>query len=355
MAIRFASVVVLFGLLLVPAASPFTATAQAQVSASCSNEIGKLEAAQRQYNADATKAGVGFITDEVGNAALSGIKKDLAGDPSAAALADMEQKYQEYRESVERGLNYKAVFARLAQCLTTGKSGCLWEITAQSLETSRLSRRVHDALNDWIKSLGNDPISKAVERVEKARSIAENMAQSAGNMAMDAANGALKNCFNDMKQRVEAEKKLVDLRTNLPKSPTGTEKGGGKEGKSVGKAIVVTSVLAAGTAAALVSIPQLVDSASGPDCSAQKAVMDGALSSLQNAVNNLSLCGSDIGCLTSRQGALTSATSAIANSGGNYCACLGVGSQASAAERAEFQALAAAAKVSPGNFPACMR
>jgi succinyl-CoA synthetase beta subunit len=98
-----------------------------------------------------------------------------------------------------------------------------------------------------------------------------------------------------------------------------------------------------------------VDSASGPDCSAQKAVMDGALSSLQNAVNNLSLCGSDIGCLTSRQGALTSATSAIANSGGNYCACLGVGSQASAAERAEFQALAAAAKVSPGNFPACMR
>lgn len=354
MASRFA-IIALFGLLLVPAASPFTATAQAQVSASCGKEIARQEAAMRQYDADAKKAGVGFITDQVGNAALSGIKKDLAGDPSAAALADMEQRYQEYSEAVERGLNYQAVFAKLAQCLTTKTSGCLDEITAQSLEISRLSRRVHDGLNEWIKSLGNDPISKAVERVEQARSITENMTKSAGNMAMDAANGALKNCFNDMKQRVEAQKGEVDLRNNLPKRPTGNEKGDGSGGASAGKVIAVAGVATAGAIAAIVYVPQLVDSASGPDCSALKTAMDGALSSLQNAVSNLSACGSNISCLTSRQGALTSATSAIANSGGNYCACLGVGTKASAAERAEFQATAAAAGVSPGNFPSCMR
>ena len=227
--------------------------------------------------------------------------------------------------------------------------------------SARLAGRANDALTEWIKSLGNDPISKAVERVEKARSIAENLAKSAGNMAMDAANGALKNCFNDMKQRVEAEKREVDLRTrtNLPKPPTGNDKGGGKEGPSVGKAIVVTTVVTVRTVAAPVYIPQLVNSASGPDCSAQKIALDNAVNSLENAVNNLGACGSSVTCLTSRQGAVTSATSSIANAGGNYCACAGTSSQLSAAEQAEYQRIFAAAAsvagVSSGNFGTCLR
>jgi len=354
MANRFA-LIALFGVLLVPSASPFTATAQAQVSASCGKEIAKQEAAMRQYDTDAKKAGVGFLANDVGNAALGKIRKDLEGDPTADALADMEQRYKEYSEAVERGANYKAVFDRLVKCLApTGAKGCLNEIIAQSREISQLRGRVNDAMSEWIKSLGNDSISKAVERVEEARSVTENLGKSAGNMAMDAANGALKNCFNDMKQRVDAQKDAVDLRKNLPKGPTGTEKGGG-EGPSAGKVIAVTSVLAAGTIAAIVYIPQLVESASAPDCSSQKSAMTNSLNSLVNAVNNLSACGSNVTCLTSRQGAVTSATSSIANTAGNYCSCLGVGSAASAEEKADFQRIAAAAGVSPGNFPSCMR
>jgi hypothetical protein len=355
MAIRSAIVIALFGLSLAPAASPFTATAHAQASASCGQEMAKQQAAMRKYDADATKAGVGFLAKDVGNAALGKIKKDLEGDPSADALADMEQKYQEYREGVERAQNYQALFARLAQCLTKGATGCLKEIYAQSADISRLSGRVHDAMSEWIKSLGDDSISKAVERVEEARSVNENLTRSAGNMAMDATTGALKNCFNDMKQRVDAQKDAVDLRTNLPQPPTGNEKGDGSGGPSVGKAIAVVGVATAGTAAAIVYVPQLMNSASGPDCSAQKVALDNAVNSLVSAVNNLSACGSNVSCLTARQGALTSANSSISNAAGSFCTCAGNSTQISAAEKSEYQRIFSAAGASPSILASCLR
>jgi hypothetical protein len=352
MAIRFASVVALFGLLLVPAASPFTATAQAQMSASCGQEIARQEAALRKYDADATKAGASFLANDAGNAALSGIKKNLAGDATADALADLEQKYQDYKGFLERAQAFEDFLARLFNCSVNGPSGCMKALIAET-SSSRLAGRATDALTEWVKSLGNDPISKAVERVEQARSVAENMTKSAGNMAMDAANGALKNCFNDMKQRVQAQKDAVDLRTNLPKRPTGTEKGSG--GASVGKAIAVVGAATAGTAAAIVYVPQLVNSASGPDCLTQKLALNNAVNALVTAVNNLSACGSSVTCLTSRQGAVTSATSSIANAGGNFCACTGTSSQLSAAEKSEYQRIFSAAGVNPGNFGSCLR
>lgn len=132
--------------------------------------------------------------------------------------------------------------------------------------------------------------------------------------------------------------------------PPGGGGGGGGGGASVLK-VVGGSVAAAGAGLAAAN---LLSNVSGPDCSSQRSSLDSAMNSLATSVNSLSACGSNVNCLTARQGAVDNAVSSIASAAGDYCVCMG-GAAVSAAEKAQLQGLLQSLGNRAGSLPSCFR
>lgn len=329
---RYAAVVALLFALLAPATSPFSAQPQAQMSASCSQDMAKQDAAMRQFHADANKESIGFLANDVGDAALSGMKKTLEGDPTADAIKEWQQKYDDWREFLDRGKTVETMMGELSRCLTLGGAGgCLNEIKAKAKESSRLLGIANDGFNNWIKSLGDDTISKAAERVEKARSVMQNLGKRAGDMAMDATTGALKNCYNDMERRVQARQtvdtpsaQLTGPQPPAPPRPPSPRTGGGTSAPAAGggHAGLIVGTAAAATAGGI-GLYVASEYQKTHKCGTFLAELQTKVDSLLSAVNSLSACGSNVSCLTSRQSTLNGATSSLANTTASWCACLG--------------------------------
>ena len=326
---RYVAVVALLVVLLAPT-YPFSAQPEAQMAASCSQEMARQDAALRQYKADAKKEALDFALNDAGDAALSGMRKSLDGDPTAAALKEWQQKYEDWQQFNERAKTVEAMMGNLSRCLSAGGiGGCLKEITAKAKESARLLGIASDQFSNWIKSLGNDTISKAAERVERARSVMQNLGRGAGDMAMDATTGALKNCYNDMERRVQARQEAVDPRSaQLPGPPRGPApprppaagsvaapaSGGGHTGLIVGTSLA---------GAAAIGVYVASEHAKTNKCATFEAEMQTKIAGIQSAVSSLTACGSSVSCLTSQQSALNSAASALSNTVAGWCACLG--------------------------------
>lgn len=136
-----------------------------------------------------------------------------------------------------------------------------------------------------------------------------------------------------------------------PATPATSATGGGSSG---GKMLGVLAGSAAAAGAGLYAAKQL-SGLSGPDCSPQRSALDGAMATLNSAMNSLLTCGSSPTCISSRVGAVNSAISSIANTGGNYCTCMG-GAQIPAAEKAAMQSLLqSASALSSTSLPSCFQ
>lgn len=355
-------------LLVLPARPPLSATAGAQVSPSCSREMNRQETASRQFEAGAKRESMNFVLDDARREALSGVKARLEGDPTADALADMHRKWEEWQEFIEQGKTIETIFAELARCTKTGTSGCLNELIERNRNNVRLAGRVADALNDWIKSLGNDTISKAAERVERARGVMQNLTTGAGNLAMDAASGALQNCFSDMERRVEARHDPVDPRSAQPQSPpkpaapspaprnSGGNGGGGSAG---GMSAGTVARLAAGGVAAGAGLYVLNEYVKTTQCNQYETEVNSKVNGLIDAVNGLIQCV-NASCVSSRQNSVNSAASSLNSTIGSWCTCLGpnAATELSAADKSTIQDLFAQMRslgVSPGTLPSCFR
>jgi hypothetical protein len=366
---RYAAVVALLVVLLAPA-YPFSAQPEAQMAASCGQEMARQDAALRQFHADAKKEALDFALNDAGDAALSGMRKSLEGDPTADALKEWQQKYEDWQQFIERGKTTDAMMGELSRCLTAGGTGgCLKEIMAKAKESTRLLGIANDQFSNWIKSLGNDTISKAAERVDKARSVMQNLGKQAGDMAMDAATGALKNCNNDMQRRVQARQETVDTRPAQtaaqppapPRPPTppagsvgGTARGGG--GGHTG--------LLVGALGAAVAVPfglkALNDYSNKTKCDTFEAEADAKVNGVINAVNGVIACGTSSSCLASRQPAVNSAASSLNVTIGEWCTCLGPSgaSELSSADKAAVSDALNTLRslgVSTGALPSCFR
>jgi hypothetical protein len=264
----------------------------------------------------------------------------------------------------------ETMMGELSRCLTVGGAGgCLNEITAKAKESTRLLGIANDGFNNWIKSLGDDTISKAAERVEKARSVMQNLGKRAGDMAMDATTGALKNCYNDMERRVQARQQTVDTpsaqltgpqppaapRPPAPRNGGGTSApaaGGGHTGLIVG-----TAVAAAGGGIGLYVASEY---AKTHKCGTFEAEAQSKVDGITSAVNSLQLCGSNTSCLNSRLPAVNSAASSLSNTVAAWCTCLGPDGAAdlSAADRALVGGAIAdlrSSGFSTGALEACFR
>lgn len=362
MTAKYVTTVGLLLLLLLPARSPFSATPSAQMSATCNAEMARQETALRKFNADAKRESINFTADDVRREALSGMKADLQGDPTAEALAELKERSEEWDEFIEQGKTIDTMLAELSRCMNAGLKGCLNELLEDNLKNSRLAGRVNDALNTWIKSLGNEPISKAVERVDRARGVMQNLTTGAGDLAMGAATGAMKNCFNDMERRVEAQRGEVDLRSAQPSSPPSPPAppaplSSAKSGGGMGAGTV--AALAAAGVAAGVGVYAANEYAKKAQCNQFEAEMQSRVDSVVNAANAISQC-STVSCVDSRQRTLNSASSDMLSTAGEWCTCLGpdAASELSAEDKATIRGLFSDLRsfgVNPGTLPSCFR
>jgi hypothetical protein len=330
---RYAAVVALLIAVLAPVYS-LSAQPQAQMAASCGRELARQDAALRQFDADAKKEALDFALNDAREAALSGMRKSLEGDATADALKEWQQKYEDWRQFIERGKTMETMMGELSRCLTAGgRGGCVNEIMAKAKDSTRLLGIANDQFSNWIKSLGNDTISKAAERVERARSVMQNLGKGAGNMAIDAATGALKSCYDDMERRVQARQQTMAARApqlSEPPQPTTSPRppapgsgvvtsapaaGGGHAGRIAGAAVAA----AGGGIGLYVANEYAKTHKCGTFAAEAQTKVDGIVS----AVNSLSACGSNVGCLTSRQPAVNGAASSLSNTVASWCACLG--------------------------------
>ena len=217
MTTRYATIGV-FGLtLLISATSPFVETARAQMPASCDQEIARQEAALDQFAIDARRESIDFVLDDARRSALSGVRARLAGNPTFDALEGIKQRWDDWNGFIEQGRTLQAIMAQISQCLEAGAGGCLNELVERNRESARLLDRVADATNAYIESLGNDTISNAAARVERARGVLQNLTMRAGNLALTGAlTGAMKNCFGDFERAVEAGRDPVETASVQP-------------------------------------------------------------------------------------------------------------------------------------------
>jgi hypothetical protein len=204
-------------------------------AASCSAELAAHDAALRQYEADATREGMTFAMDEANRPAreaLEAMKKRLAENPTAQAAKELKESWDAFQKYQKQHDVYREVLREISACLrSSNPTGCLTEPLKANLEPERLMVRVNEAFEKWVKSLGNEAISKAVERVDRARSIMQNYTQRAAGMGMEAASRGIDNCLRDFDQRVSQAQNTtapVDVQPPPPPGapPAPVKKGG---------------------------------------------------------------------------------------------------------------------------------
>jgi hypothetical protein len=204
-------------------------------AASCSAELAAHDAALRQYEADATREGMTFAMDEASRPAreaLEAMKKRLTENPTAQAAKELKDSWDAFQKYQKQHDVYREVLREISACLrSSNPTGCLTEPLKANLEPERLMVRVNEAFEKWVKSLGNEAISKAVERVDRARSIMQNYTQRAAGMGMEAASRGIDNCLRDFDQRVSQAQNTtapVDVQPPPPPGapPAPVKKGG---------------------------------------------------------------------------------------------------------------------------------
>lgn len=239
-------------LLCVAGGSPFSAELSAQ--SSCTAEMNRQDDVLSKFEADAKKeAGLPFAADDVRRIALNRIKADLKGDPTADAAKEIKDRWNQMNDYMERARKFEDILTRISQCYSARRTGCLNEIKAYVSDVTVLDAKLAQAVGKWVDALGNDSISKAKDRVDRARSIMRGLADNATNMATGAAAGGMDNCLRDFNQRVQdAQNTSTQVNPAPPAKPVkraGSGKGGVPTGLIVAGAVGVGVAVAVGVAA----------------------------------------------------------------------------------------------------------
>jgi len=368
---RVIAVATLFGL----AGSPFAVSAYAQ--ASCTQEMNRQNAALDKFGSQVSRDANGLAADEaaraaVGDELVDGVKEPferaqaiLEGDPTAGAYEEFKQRWQEYQDSVAGLRHFSESLDRLIGCMNSIPPGinCLKKFEDEFEAEKVLLDKSAEAGQKWIESLKNDNITRAAERVERARGVVQKVVGNAQNLLTAAISGGMQNCMRDFKQRVQQAQNSnpVSIPKPKPNAPlpqpqprSGAKSGGGPRTSTIVAGAVVAGAVGVGLAAKAASASQTAN------CSSQESALANAMPSLQNAVNNLSACGGSSSCINSRMGAFQSTWSTAANAAGNLCTCAGanVNSYISASEKAAVQqmwSLAPSLGLNPGALPSCFR
>ena len=236
----FSQVVIVSFVACMPVSTPIYAQ-------SCEQELARQDAALRQLDVDARREGVSFLVDDVRHAALGEVGKRLRGDPTADAAREIKARWDEYQAYVNQGKTFQTVAAQLSQCLQAGQSGCLAEIkesVRRHTEASRLADRIGEAVQKWIESLGNEAISRAAERVDRARNIMENFTNRAANTAIQSATQGINSCFRDFDRRVQQAQNTPAVDTRQPPSRGASAPKKGMSGAKVAALIGIPAAAA---------------------------------------------------------------------------------------------------------------
>lgn len=162
--------------------------------ATCAEEIERIDLDLKSFERNITDQNLDFVKTDVADAALSGVKKRLSGDPTSDALFDLKQRKEQFEEFVRHLGSFESSLKELKKCLAT--EGCSLQEFAQ---------RQNQAIARWIQSFKDEGINAATERVNKAASLIQGYAQRALSMTEGSALRTVENCIGQFDKRVQAQ------------------------------------------------------------------------------------------------------------------------------------------------------
>lgn len=224
---------------------PIAAPVQAQTSANCAKEIDNIERETQAFDRDVRDQNLDFVKSDVKDAALSDIRRRLAGNPTSEALFDLKDKKEKFDSWAEIVKNSGTTLEDLKTCIAT--KGC---------PLQEFAKRQNKALAIWIQSLGDEGINTATERVNNAASLIQGYASRTLSMAEGSALRAVENCTEQFEQHAQANtqaKMEIQVTPPPPPPPSSGQPSGAEtppaKGPSAGaKAAAVVGGLALGGA-----------------------------------------------------------------------------------------------------------
>jgi hypothetical protein len=363
MSAKFANVVAVLLVVALEWAGPSSARAQAglTVGPSCSQVAAQLDRNLGNFKTDVVDKDIPeFIKNDVVAAAGDALEPILSASPTYQAAA-RAQAYKENLESFQDKLvKHQATFDELERCIDT-----------PTCKLTDLAKRTNTAVWEWLQSIGEEKLPATIQRVKNAGSLLRTNAARIQGTAQNGISAAV-SCSDKFqadfaKQAAEPVNlgdppRLQPPPTSSPKQPkpkSGAKSGGGPNTSTM----IVVGAVGAGVAVAVVAkaASTASDSASQTaNCSSQESTATNAMTSMQNAANNLSACGGSSSCYNSRIGAVQSTWSTAANALGNLCTCAGlnINSYISSSEKAYFQQMwqyLPSVGLDPGTMPSCFR
>ena len=224
-------------------ALPTTALAQ-----TCSQTIASLQSKASTLDNEARANNVRFLADEAITPALGAAQRsiDAAGDPTVEAYNQMRDAKAEVEAWAARINSFDGFLSRLKVCMATNCN--MLRFLDDENQRMKLVESVRNQVNEWVQSLGNDGITAAAERVNRASAMVSNTASGALGIAQGGATDAL-NCMNQYLQRTPtgSNGNAVDL-GNGPASPAGQRPaaGGGGAGRLIGMGLGIAGAGVAG-------------------------------------------------------------------------------------------------------------
>jgi hypothetical protein len=250
---RNAIVVTLVGALLL--SNPFSAGVAAQMSPACVRDLDRQDAEMKAFGRDVKTQNLDFVSDDAVGQSLTDLKDMAKGKPDQIALRKLQDLKEKTLTLAKELMTFEEMMSEISTCLKGGPPRCL----------SDISGRQSAQYKKWLLSLGEETLSGAAERVNKARSLVQGYASKLMSQAENSISRGLENCIAETEKAVNQNKLTVDSRARPAQGgdvadPPAIDKGGLSGGT---KALIFLGVVGGGAFLAKDSIAELLNSGGG--------------------------------------------------------------------------------------------
>lgn len=224
---------------LVLAGMPVAPPAGAQTPAACDAAIESLERETDQLGGQLDREVREYVRGEAAESALRGIRNHYKSRPTSEALFDLKDKWDKWNEYVEYLRNARVTLQHLQDCLNT--PGC---------SPTEFAKRQHQAIAKWIQSFGNDSISAATERVNKAAKLIQDYVDRTLSLVNRGALATVQECNTQFERQVDATTTQVGTPSAGSPPSSAPPQVSKPKGMSTGAQIALYGAAAAGGIAA---------------------------------------------------------------------------------------------------------
>jgi hypothetical protein len=204
---------------------------QAQSPAECEAAINKLQAGTEKLGKDLDADVKDFIKSEYADGVLTEIRAHYKSKPSVQKAFELKDKYDKFSSWVEETQRARVTMEDLGKCIQSNISG-------GGCSLIEFAKRQNEVIAKWIKSLGDEGLTAAAERVNKQANIIRTFTTGLLSTATNGTLDTLKKCETQVQQQstTNEEQPRTNPATTTPPSttpPPPVSGGGSNAGKAL--------------------------------------------------------------------------------------------------------------------------